>query len=153
MSSSIVFRKAKLTDKEFIVTSQMALALESENLVLDKETVSAGAQHIFDTPTEGVYYVSELNGEVVACLLTLREWSEWNNKVVIWVHSVYVLPKARKRGIFKTMYAEIKSMVMENPEYQGLRLYVDKTNTVAIKTYESLGMNGEHYQLYEWIKK
>ncbi len=153
MSSSIIFRKAEFPDKEFIIKAQLALALESENLVLDKETVSAGAQHIFDTPAEGNYYVAELNSKVVACLLTLREWSEWNNRVVIWVHSVYVLPEARKRGIFKTMYTEIKNMVSENPDYQGIRLYVDKTNTAAIKTYENLGMNGDHYQLYEWIKK
>ena len=35
---------------------------------------------------------------------------------------------------------------------RGLRLYVDKTNTRAQKVYENLGMNGEHYHLYEWMK-
>jgi len=29
---------------------------------------------------------------------------------------------------------------------------VDKTNKNAQKTYENVGMNGEHYQLFEWMK-
>ena len=37
-------------------------------------------------------------------------------------------------------------------EFAGIRLYVDKTNHNALKTYSSLGMNGEHYSMFEWMK-
>jgi len=34
-----------------------------------------------------------------------------------------------------------------------LRLYVDKRNIRAQQVYESLGMNGEHYTTYEWMRE
>jgi len=34
----------------------------------------------------------------------------------------------------------------------GLRLYTDKSNRQAREIYEKLGMNKEHYHLYEWLK-
>jgi ribosomal protein S18 acetylase RimI-like enzyme len=43
-------------------------------------------------------------------------------------------------------------MVDSDSTLRGLRLYVDKSNTKAIATYESLGMNQEHYHLFEWLK-
>lgn len=51
------------------------------------------------------------------------------------------------------MYAHIQNLVKENENIRGIRLYVDKTNIGAQKTYENTGMNGEHYQLFEWMKK
>jgi ribosomal protein S18 acetylase RimI-like enzyme len=35
----------------------------------------------------------------------------------------------------------------------GLRLYVETNNTRAQKTYEALGMQKEHYTMYEWMKE
>jgi ribosomal protein S18 acetylase RimI-like enzyme len=43
-------------------------------------------------------------------------------------------------------------MAQRNDSIRGIRLYVDKTNTKAMKVYEKLGMNGEHYGLFEWMK-
>ena len=31
----------------------------------------------------------------------------------------------------------------------GLRLYVDTTNTRAMAVYTALGMNGDHYRVFE----
>ncbi len=39
-----------------------------------------------------------------------------------------------------------------NDNIGGIRLYVDKSNISAQKTYTKVGMNGEHYQLFEWMK-
>jgi len=49
------------------------------------------------------------------------------------------------------MYEYIKGMVTPGSGYTGIRLYVDKTNLAAQKIYEKLGMNGDHYQVYEWM--
>ena len=35
----------------------------------------------------------------------------------------------------------------------GLRLYVETNNKRAQKTYEALGMQSEHYTMYEWLKE
>ena len=43
------------------------------------------------------------------------------------------------------------SYEMDKKGYGGVRLYVDKTNTNAQRVYSKLGMNGEHYQLFEYM--
>jgi ribosomal protein S18 acetylase RimI-like enzyme len=50
------------------------------------------------------------------------------------------------------MYAFIKDRA-EKEGIAGLRLYVETRNTLAKKTYEVLGMNSEHYDFYEWMRK
>ena len=41
---------------------------------------------------------------------------------------------------------------MNDDEIAGLKLYVDNDNLIAIKTYKAIGMDGEHYKLFEWYK-
>jgi ribosomal protein S18 acetylase RimI-like enzyme len=81
------------------------------------------------------------------------EWSDWRNRNIWWIQSVYVKPEARRKGVYAAMYAHIKNLVQADPSIGGIRLYVDKTNTPAQHTYSKLGMNGDHYQVFEWMKK
>ena len=39
-----------------------------------------------------------------------------------------------------------------SPDLRGLRLYVDGRNKAAQRVYERLGMDGEHYRVFEWMK-
>ena len=80
------------------------------------------------------------------------EWSDWRNNTVVWIQSVYVLPGFRKRGVFNALYETVKSMVNEDPSFAGIRLYVDRTNHNAQEVYKKSGMNGDHYQVFEWMK-
>jgi GNAT superfamily N-acetyltransferase len=145
-------REANINDLPVIADFQMAMAEETENLKLNLETVRWGVNKVFYQPSIGKYIVAEEGGKLVASLLLLYEWSDWRNGQVIWIHSVYVKPENRKKGIFKTMYSYLKEMVEKSNENMGLRLYVDKRNPTAIKVYESLGMTADHYILYEWMK-
>ncbi len=38
------------------------------------------------------------------------------------------------------------------PSIRGIRLYVDNRNVAAQKVYARLGMQGEHYRVFEWMK-
>ena len=125
---------------------------ETENLTLDESTVTTGVRTVLDEPARGGYWVAELDGQLVGCLLTLPEWSDWRNGTVLWIHSVYVRPEFRRRGVFRALYQHVARIVEGDASLKGLRLYVDQRNTAARKTYEALGMDGEHYQLYEWLK-
>ena len=50
------------------------------------------------------------------------------------------------------MYSHIKEMVLKNDKLNGIRLYADKSNYPAQRTYENLGMNQDHYSTFEWLK-
>jgi ribosomal protein S18 acetylase RimI-like enzyme len=146
-------RPGLLYDIETIAGFQISMALETENLKLDSSTVLQGVSAVIDDPSKGKYWLAEKDGEVVGCLMTVPEWSDWRNATVLWIHSVYVLPSYRGQGAYKELYDSVKRIVQERPnEFRGLRLYVDKTNVTAQKVYQKLGMDGEHYQLFEWMK-
>ena len=150
--SSLKVRPALLFDVDAIADFQIKMALETENLKLDPSTVRLGVSAVMDDPGKGKYWLSESEGKVVGCLLTIPEWSDWRNGTVLWIHSVYVKPSFRKKGVFKGLYLHLKKMVETSPDLRGLRLYVDKSNRSAQVVYESLGMSSEHYALYEWMK-
>jgi len=135
-----------------IVNFQTELAQESEGLKLDPQLVENGVLKVFENPTIGNYMVCLDEGQILGCLLTQNEWSDWRNGIVLWIHSVYILPQFRKKGIFKKMYEELKRKVENDPNLLGLRLYVDKNNISAQKVYEKLNMGNNHYHLFEWLK-
>jgi GNAT superfamily N-acetyltransferase len=128
------------------------MAAETESLRLDRETVRRGVRTLFRRPELGRYFVAESAGELVGVMLTIPEWSEWRNGIVLWLHSVYVAPAARRRGIFRRLYDHVKKLVERSPKYRGLRLYVDQRNRAAQRVYRTLGMTNDHYQMFEWMK-
>lgn len=141
-------REAKPNDADAIISFQQKMALETEEMELDYSTISAGVKAVFDDPAKGKYYVAEENAKVQASLMITPEWSDWRNAMVWWFQSVYVLPEARRKGIFKRMYDFIKSRAIEEGA-AGLRLYVEKENIRAQQTYTAMGMDGEHYKMFE----
>ena len=145
-------RKAGSSDINFIIEFQIKMALETEDIHLDEDIIAKGVKAVFDDSSKGQYWVATINNKVISSMLMTPEWSDWRNKTVLWFQSVYVLPEYRKQGVFKQMYNKIKTHISESEKYAGLRLYVDKTNIKAQKVYEKLGMNGEHYKYYEWMK-
>lgn len=150
---NIKVRPGLLFDIDVIAEYQVKMAFETENgLKLDPPTVNLGVTAVMDDPSKGKYWLAEVDGKVAGCLLTVPEWSDWRNGTVLWIHSVYVHPDFRKHGVYKALYAHLKQMVTDSKELRGLRLYVDKTNLNAQKVYEALGMSGEHYHLFEWMK-
>lgn len=150
--AKVVIRKSQLRDLPTLIDFQQRLALETENFELDAATVKKGIEAMFKDPAKGTYFVAEVDGELAGCHSITYEWSDWRNGMVWWLQSVYVAEKHRKNGVFKAMFENLKSLIANDPSLAGLRLYVDKTNTRAQKVYESIGMNGEHYSVFELMK-
>jgi len=148
----MLIRKAFDTEAETIVNFQVAMALETENLVLDKATVQQGVAAVFADVNKGTYYVAEIDGQIAGSLLITYEWSEWRNGTVWWIQSVYIDHKYRGKGVYKAMYTYLKNIVSTDDTLKGIRLYVEKTNTRAIEVYKALGMTDQHYNLFEWLK-
>jgi GNAT superfamily N-acetyltransferase len=146
-------REATLNDKDFIIHAQLAMALETESMHLDKATVTKGVNAVFEDASKGRYFVVEQKGKVLGALLTTYEWSDWRNGTVLWIHSLYVESESRGHGAFRAMYDYLYEFVEKsNGEYRGLRLYVDKRNKNAQAVYQKIGMSAEHYEMYEWLK-
>lgn len=115
---------------------------------LKHSTISGGVMAVFNDPSKGTYYIAEADNKVVASLLVTPEWSDWRNSYIWWFQSVYVIPEQRRKGIFRDMYTFIKEAAIKE-NIPGLRLYVEKDNVGAQQTYEAMGMDGEHYKMFE----
>ena len=150
--SNFIYRKATSGDAPAIVEFQVAMARETEDLELDRDVCTAGVAAVFSEPQHGQYFVAETAGQVIASLLITYEWSDWRNGVVWWIQSVYVRPEARGQGVYAGLYEHVKRLVQSESGVRGIRLYVDKRNARAQAVYTRLGMNGEHYQVFEWMK-
>ena len=150
--SDVRFRDASPSDAAAIVEFQVAMARETEDVALDRAILTRGVDAVFRDSSLGRYYVAEANGEVIGSLLITYEWSDWRNGMVWWIQSVYVVPEYRGRGVYAGLYAHVKAFVEGDPSIRGIRLYVDNRNVVAQKVYTRLGMQGEHYRVFEWMK-
>lgn len=143
-------RVAKKEDAASIIDFQQKMAMETEGIELDHATIYNGVRAVFEDSSKGTYYVAESDNKVVASLLITPEWSDWRNSYIWWFQSVYVIPGYRRKGIFREMYDYIKKEALKE-NIPGLRLYVEKDNNRAQLTYEAMGMDGEHYRLFEWF--
>jgi ribosomal protein S18 acetylase RimI-like enzyme len=147
----ISIRKANQEDAPLIIDFQQRMAWETEGFELQSEIVTKGVYSVFGNSEHGQYWVAESESKVIASLLITYEWSDWRNNRVWWIQSVYVVPEWRRKGVFRSMYNHIKTEAESNG-IAGLRLYVETNNIEAQKTYESLGMQCQHYRMYEWLK-
>ncbi len=150
--SEIIYSLAVPEDAAAIVEFQIAMARETEDLELDRDICAKGVAAVFDDSRHGFYLIAELEGKVVASTMITYEWSDWRNGVVWWIQSVYVMPEARGQGVYKGLYAYVQELANDDDNVRGIRLYVDKRNARAQQVYAKLGMNGEHYQVFEWMK-
>jgi len=150
--SDLRYRSAERADAEIIVSFQEAMARETETLELDHDTVTRGVAAVFGAPsTLGRYFVAESGGRVIASLMLTYEWSDWRNGNVWWIQSVYVVPEHRRQGIYAGLYRYVQELAQGEAGVRGIRLYVDRRNVPAQEVYRRLGMNGEHYQVFEWM--
>lgn len=150
--SAANFREALAEEALALAGFQIALARETEGLALEPETCARGVKAVFDDPAKGRWYVATVGHDLAGSLLVTPEWSDWFDGTVWWIQSVYVLPEHRGRRVYSGLYGFVKALASIEPSVRGLRLYVDKRNARAQKVYGALGMNGEHYALFEWMK-
>ena len=151
-NNTVRYREAHVDDRTSIIDFQVAMALETEGVALDRPTVTRGVEAVFGDPSKGRYYVGVSGETVVASLLITYEWSDWRDGLVWWIQSVYVLPDFRGQRVYAGLYATVRDLAMADDHIKGIRLYVDERNKRAQAVYARLGMIGEHYRVFEWMK-
>ena len=146
------YRVGAPADAPIIIEFQLAMARETESVQLDAEICRRGVHAVFDQPSRGRYFVAEVDGRVVASLLVTYEWSDWRNGNIWWIQSVYVRPEVRNQRVYAGLYSHVQGIANADDSVKGIRLYVDRRNTLAQDVYRRLGMDGEHYLVCEWMK-
>lgn len=151
MSAPVHIRAAEPADVEVLVDFNCDLARESEHQILDPEVVRQGVAGLLANPAAGYYTVAEQAGRVVGCVLITFDWSDWRNGWMWWIQSVYVHADARRQGVFRMLFESIRERAVQEEGVRGLRLYVERENATAMRTYASLGMEETPYRVYELL--
>lgn len=146
-------RKALNKDIDVIARYNYNLAYETENKILDMNILTRGIEAIINDENKGIYHVCEINGEVVGQIMYTFEWSDWRNGTFLWIQSAYVNKEFRGMGVFKALYKFIRDIADNDNNICGIRLYVEKENTIAKKTYKNIGMKECNYYIYEYDKE
>ena len=146
-------RKALNKDIDVIARYNYNLAYETENKILNMNILTKGVEAIIKDENKGIYHVCEINGEVVGQIMYTFEWSDWRNGTFLWIQSVYVNKEFRGMGVFKALYKFIRDIADNDNNICGIRLYVEKENTIAKKTYKNIGMKECNYYIYEYYKE
>ena len=151
-------RPAMPADTHLLAQWASAMALETEHKQLDSDTLRAGIATGIDEVAKARYFVAmedsalaghETVGMPVGTLMLTSEWSDWRNGDWWWIQSVYVAPEHRRRGVYAALYRHVEALARATPGVVGLRLYVERDNASAQRTYAALGMVDAGYAMYE----
>ena len=149
MAQALNIRLGSPGDQDVIAEFNAAMALESEDVALDVDVVTAGVRAALADSGKAFYLLAEVDGHPAGQLMVTYEWSDWRNGWIWWVQSVYVKPDFRRQGVYRTLYRRLEEMAAARGNVRGIRLYVMRENLGAKRTYESLGMRHSEYDLYE----
>jgi len=142
-------RHAEPRDIPFLVNGNIAMALEAEHKQLDPAIVALGVLAVLEDRAKGHYFIAELAGKRVGQLMITDEWSDWRNGRFWWIQSVYVLPAARRSGVFRSLFRHVEQLARSDAGVCGIRLYVERENVRAQATYRHCGLEDGGYVVME----
>ena len=142
-------RVAVAEDAATLVGFNRAMALETESKSLPMETLLPGVEAVLRDPDHGFYVVADSGNGIAGSLLVTYEWSDWGNGRRWWIQSVYVRPDFRRLGIYRALHGFVRERARAAGDVVGIRLYVERENVAAQRTYAALGMTETPYRIYE----
>ena len=148
----MIIRQAMAHDAAELAEFNINMAQETEGVRLIPEVIRAGVDNMIALPERGFYLVVELDNGIQASLMVTTEWSDWRNGTFWWIQSVYVRPDYRRQGLYRELYERVKELAEQEPAVCGYRLYVERENRAAQKTYARLGMRETEYKIFEELR-
>ncbi len=146
---TLSIRDATPGDAATIADFNNRMCEETENRSLDPDMIGPGVRRLLADGANGRYWVAEVDGLVVGQIMVTYEWSDWRDGRIWWIQSVYVRGDYRRQGVFRALYRHVETLATDDPCAGGLRLYVDKDNHRAQRTYGALGMIETPYRIME----
>jgi GNAT superfamily N-acetyltransferase len=147
--SQLNVRPALREDLDLLAAWAQAMAWETEQKRLDPDVLRRGVATALADPSLGRYFVCERDGAPAGTLMLTTEWSDWRCGHWWWIQSVYVAPEHRRAGVYRALHGHLLGLARARADVCGLRLYVEKQNATAQRTYQSLGMDDAGYLLFE----
>lgn len=147
--SNLCIREAHLADHTTLCAFNQAMAQESEGRELEPEVLARGVMGVLLDRSRGVYLVAERAGVVVGQLMLTSEWSDWRCGTFWWIQSVYVVPTARRSGVYRALHGQVLARAKAAGDVVGVRLYVEQDNLEAQETYRRVGMSRCRYGMFE----
>lgn len=145
----LTVRDATREDAALLAAWAKAMALETEGKILSDADIIPGVERGIAAPGLARYFVAESDGRPVGTLMLTSEWSDWRNGLWWWIQSVYVPADCRRQGVYRALYDHVRALARQDPGVCGIRLYVERNNLNAQRTYASLGMQDAHYLVFE----
>jgi hypothetical protein len=108
----VAVRSATLADLEFLVEGNAAMALETENLVLNKDTLRLGCAAMLNDRSKGFYLMADCDGVTAGQLMVTYEHSDWRNGKQPATAPTYApssAPHAFSRLFFRSRYLQARS--------------------------------------------
>ena len=147
----VEIRLAGAGDAAALAGFNAAMALETESRVLEARSLRPGVEAVLRDPGNGFFLVADAGGEIAGALFVTYEWSDWRNGRFWWIQSVYVRPEYRRRGVYRQLHEFVRRRARAEEDVVGLRLYVERDNANARRTYTALGMRETPYRMYEEV--
>ncbi len=146
---SIRIRRATLRDAAVVAQFNQAIAGETEHRRLNADVLLRGVRALLKDRTKGIYFVALVDGVLAGQVMITYEWSDWRNGTFWWIQSVYVRKEFRRQGVFTSLYRHVEDLAKKRRNICGVRLYMERENERARKTYEKLGFKQAVYDMFE----
>ena len=146
---SPIIRPATTADARTIADHNRALCLETARKELDSATVLEGVTRFIEEPKYGRYFLAEQDGNIIGQAAHTYEWSDWRNGELWWIQSVYVHPAHRGKGVFQSLFHHIEQLGKSDSACRGIRLYMERDNDTARRSYLNLGFRYTGYEVLE----
>ena len=78
-----------IEDTNSLVEFNIKMAAETENKILDKNTVTNGVRKVINNSEMGYYVIAKKSNKIMGSLMITYEWSDWRNGMFWWIQSVY----------------------------------------------------------------
>ena len=136
------------THTETLVEYIYEMALESENLKLNKDKIYSAIRTIFAEPKYGFFVSTCKDDKIIGSLFVTIEYNYIKDCTNFWITSVYTHPDYRNRGVYKSSYKFVSDDTIAN-NGSAVKLYVDDDNERAQKVYKNLGMVDSGEEMWE----
>ena len=147
--SGFTIRRGELRDADFLVRAAADMMEETEGRDVERELVYSGVNRILSNEQLGFYLLAESEGVLVGSSLITPFWLDLADGFYWWMSCVYVVPDARRAGVFRALYEHLRKLAESDKHARGIRLCVHKENLPACKAYETMGMQALPYRMFQ----